>query len=270
MHASGLQDLDDKVVERTKSKYSHKILLALQLDDAKLAREAYEWTQSIPQTRTCRELASKDIVIDGYLIGSNEYLEICFVDGRPSVLKTVTRSEFNRVCNLIESNVSHPNLVPVILETVETKYFVIMPLLPITAEHLYKIPLSTAEKLWTQIGSALQCLHDRGFAHKDVKSANICVDHNGNFILIDFGDTVEFGYKSSSTPEYVPSDIDAEEGASATIDWWMLAMTVYDRMQDLNCGLRSGTERFSTTSLKEWLLENGCDFIIEKLESLQL
>lgn len=42
--------------------------------------------------------------------------------------------------------------------------------------------------------------------------------------LIDFGSTVRCALKSSSTLEYVPSDVDVDALADAEIDWWMLAM----------------------------------------------
>ena len=65
------------------SRFSAKVLLALQTQNQMLIREAYDWTQSLPKTNTCRELLVKDIVIDGCLIGSNDYIEVCFVKGIP-------------------------------------------------------------------------------------------------------------------------------------------------------------------------------------------
>lgn len=68
------------------------------LDNADLAREAYEWTQSLPQTETCRDLQQhSSIIIDGCSIGSNDYPEICFVNRIPSVIKNVTKKEYNLV-----------------------------------------------------------------------------------------------------------------------------------------------------------------------------
>ena len=269
--ASGYKesDLDRKVVQRTKSRYANKVLLALSTNDKDLAREAYEWTQSIPQTNTSRALVDKKIEVDGCLIGSNEHLEICFVDRKPSVLKTVTLSEFKRVQALLEASVSHENLVSVILEQSNGKYFVIMPLLPITVEHMCGMSEATANLLWDQISSALDCLHLKGFVHKDVKSANICVDVNGNFILIDFGDTVQVGYKSASTAEYVPSDIDSTDGATALIDWWMLSMTIYDRMQPSGEGLRAmvAGQQMSATDLLTWFEIRGFSTLLSKILS---
>ena len=98
-------------------------------------------------------------------------------------------------------------------------------------------------------------------------AANICVDGNGNFILIDFGDTVKIGYKSASTIEYVPSDIDATDFANIAIDWWMLAMTVYDRMQPSGKGLRTTEDgqQMSTSKLLDWFEIHGFKTLLDKI-----
>lgn len=271
MVASGYKqsDIDAKVVQRTKSRYTNKVLLALYLNDSELAREAYERAQDIPQTNTCRLLADMSIEVDRTLIGFNEHLVICFVNYIPSVIKAITRFEYNRAEALVHASVAHDHIVPIRLENVCGKYFVIMPLLPITVEHMCGIMESRAIVLWDQIGSALEHLHGKGFVHKDVKSANICLDHNGDFVLIDLGDTVQVGFKSASTPEFVPADIDAAEGAAFAIDWWMLAMTVYDRMQPAGKGLRTqvGGQQLTTTSLLAWFHEGCFDSIMRKIRS---
>lgn len=271
MVASGYKqsDLDAKVVQRTKSRYTNKVLLALYLNDSQLAREAYERAQGIPQTNTCRLLADSSIEVDRTLIGFNEHLVICFVNFKPSVIKAITRSEYNRAEALVHASVAHDHIVPIRLENVCGKYFVITPLLPITVEHLCGITESRAIVLWDQIGSALEHLHGKGFVHKDVKSANICLGPNGDFILIDLGDTVQVGFKSASTAEFVPADIDATEGATFAIDWWMLAMTVYDRMQPTGKGLRThaGGQQLTTTSLLSWFHEGCFDSILRKIRS---
>jgi len=257
---SGLQlkSQDPYVVERMQSRYSSKVLLALQTENPTLIREAYDWTQSLPKTNTCRELLGRDIVIDGCLIGNNEYIEICFVKGVPSVLKTITKHEYNRITALLNIGVSHPNLVSCKLETVYEKYFAITPLFPVTIEHLCGIPVSTAFKLVDQVGNALRFLHTHEFAHKDIKSANICVNSNGDFVVIDFGSTEKFGYDSPSTMEYIPTDVEANP-SRPEIDWWMLAMTVYDRLQPAGAGVRTGNG-FTRSQLVAWFASKGSEY----------
>lgn len=237
------------------SRFSAKVLLALQTQNQMLIREAYDWTQSLPKTNTCRELLGKDIVIDGCLIGSNDYIEVCFVKGIPSVLKSITKYEYNRTSALLNLSVWHPNLVSCKLETAMGKYFVISPLLPITIEHLCGVAVITAHKLIDQVGNALQFLHTHGYAHKDIKSANICMNSAGDFVIIDFGSTEKFGYDSPSTIEYLPTDVEANPSRSE-VDWWMLAMTVFDRLQSEGCGMRTGST-FTRSDLVAWFERKG-------------
>lgn len=44
-----------------------------------------------------------------------------------------------------------------------------------------------AETCWNQLSQALRLLHAHGYAHMDVKPANICISVEGDFVLIDLG-----------------------------------------------------------------------------------
>ena len=112
----------------------------------------------------------------------------------------------------------------------------------------------------------LECLHNHGFAHKDVKSGNICIDNNGDFVLIDFGSTVKFGSESASSFAYVPADIDVSAGATALIDWWMFAMTVYERMQSIQKGLKNEM-KMSSSELLDWFESAGYHTLLTKIRS---
>ena len=245
--------LQNSVINRMKSRFSQKVALAVYMDDAGLAKELYDWAVELPLTATCAQLAKNmDVIVDGCVYGDNTNLQICFVKGVPSVLKAVTLSEYSRAEALLSAKVEHPNLVKLMVYKWESKHFVIMPLMPITCDHLSGILEIQALKLWDQMSLALDCLHAHGFAHKDVKPSNICIDSNGDFVLIDMGETVPFGIKSNSTAQFVPKDIDASNPADAMIDWWMLIMTVFDRMQPVNEGIPYFRVTMSTSDLMQW------------------
>jgi serine/threonine protein kinase len=122
-----------------------------------------------------------------------------------------------------------PNIVDFTSYTRDEKHYMIMPKLETTLEPMTYISNEEAMQLWCDIRNALTFVHSGEFAYMDVKPANICVNQ-GNFVLIDLGSIVKFGKRSSSTPAYIPSDFTETKG-SAHCDWWMLAMTLSEKVE---------------------------------------
>ena len=134
---------------------------------------------------TIREFSAEYdiIIVDGCVYCDNVHLQICFMEGKPSVLKHVYYNEYVRAEALVLAGVAHPNLVKLRPIRTKSKMFVVMPLLPVTVARLWCIPVRKANELWDEVGAALECLHSHGFAHKDVKPDDVCVDGDGRFVL---------------------------------------------------------------------------------------
>ena len=260
------KNLQKSVIDRMIDRFSSKVAIAHFRQDPAVAYEVYNLALELPMTATCQEFSKDyDIIVDGSVLGDNVTLQICFMNGKPSVLKNVTLNEFNRVQALLEAKIKHEHIVELAPISLHRKFFIVMPLLPITLASLSGIPERKAIELWDQIGSALDCLHSHGFAHKDVKPDNICIDSNGRFILIDMGDTVQLGTYSGSTSLFVPSDLDGSEPATEMIDWGMLALTVFDRMQDACCGVSFTQKKLSTTNLLDWFEEKHFTLLYSRM-----
>ena len=108
--------------------------------------------------------------------------------------------------------------------------FVVMPRYADTLERMPTLVDEDAvATLWGHMSSALDDFHALGYAHGDVKPANICID-SGAFFLIDLDSVARFGDATQTTLEYLPFD---ERGvrvrASARADWWALAMTLAEK-----------------------------------------
>jgi len=58
------------------------------------------------------------------------------------------------------------------------------------------ILLAICSKYAFQLLSAIRCCHDNNVIHRDIKSANILMDANGNLKLCDFGASKLSGGKS--------------------------------------------------------------------------
>ena len=56
-----------------------------------------------------------------------------------------------------------------------------------------KILPADAARFVAQIAEALHYAHQQGFIHRDVKAANVLIDHHGRALLCDFGIAVTAG-----------------------------------------------------------------------------
>lgn len=98
------------------------------------------------------------------------------------------RKEARRIYNL-----SHPNIVRVhnLFDENDTSYYVMDFVDGESLEDCIKrvgaLPEAEVWRLLKQVLSALQCVHNEGIWHLDLKPANILVNREGKALLIDFG-----------------------------------------------------------------------------------
>eukprot|EP01118_Nematostelium_gracile_P019263 TRINITY_DN8875_c0_g1_i2.p1 TRINITY_DN8875_c0_g1~~TRINITY_DN8875_c0_g1_i2.p1 ORF type:complete len:420 (-),score=76.16 TRINITY_DN8875_c0_g1_i2:36-1172(-) len=228
------KEVDPHIVDRAIKRFGVQVTLALAYKNVQAALDVYEDASKLPQTSTMKQFEIEGLQLDGSLISGNENILVCFdKDAKPSVLKVLNEKEYLRLKALETLPDQNQYLISFkLIQTSPTRNFAIMPLLPVTLEHMKSLG-SNVGRFWDQMKEALLFLHHNGFAHMDVKPSNICIDSNGNFILIDLGSTVKFGAKTSSTPAYIPTGVNALV-ASPDVDFWMLAATVTERACSLD------------------------------------
>src|SRR4051794_4907279 len=141
------------------------------------------------------------------------------------------------------SEVSHPHLVDVVdAGEVEGRQYLAMRLITgrpldqlVKAGELLKP--EAAARLATQIGDALDALHDKGVVHRDVKAANILLHQDGTSALTDFGLAKGTGYAGLTavgqivgTIEYLAPERIVGQEASPASDLYALGCVIYESL----------------------------------------
>lgn len=153
----------------------------------------------------------------------------------------------------------HPNIVDVYdLQYTEDLLYFIMELIEgeTLEERLSKeghLPWRQAIGVLKQVLAALQCAHDAGIIHRDIKPGNIMIDTRGNVKVLDFGlakwlqplaseETIQEGHGEASsltilgagTPKYTsPEQARAVLNIDHRADIFSVGMTFYQVLTGL-------------------------------------
>jgi serine/threonine-protein kinase len=96
------------------------------------------------------------------------------------------------------------------------------------------LDVERALRLLRQLALALDFAHDRGVAHRDVKSSNALVDDQGHLTLIDFGIAYAAGVthaaatRSIGTPEYMAPEVLMGEPSGEGSDLYALGVVAFE------------------------------------------
>ena len=209
------------------------------------AAHVYWDAEELPSTTTVHAFQLDGLRVNGPLYEGSE-LTTAYRGTRSFVIKGVHANDALRLAVLRDAMLQAAaegaralrHVAPFELRTSPAgRTYAVMPRYVDTLERVP--PMDDAEAiatLWEHASAALTDLHALGFAHGDVKPANVCVDGDGSFWLIDLDSAARFGAATQTTTEYLPAD---ERGvrvlASARADWWALAMTLAEKA----CGAAS-------------------------------
>lgn len=144
-----------------------------------------------------------------------------------------------QVTNLIRDR--HPNIVPIIEILEDSKrYYVIMERIfggdLITFINNQKTPINDHHvfRIFSQILSGIQFLHENCIAHHDLKPENILISAEGHIYLIDFGFSCQLDPKNKFTDNrggtlfYSPAEVlNGEFHDAYKVDIWSLGVILY-------------------------------------------
>jgi len=87
----------------------------------------------------------------------------------------------------------------------------------------------------SEVCLALEYLHKKSIAYRDLKPENMVIHKDGHVMLTDFGlaKHVEKGQKTYSfcgTPEYICPEIINSDGHNQLVDWWAFGILTYEML----------------------------------------
>lgn len=103
------------------------------------------------------------------------------------------------------------------------------------------LPSEQVVDITTQVGSALDYAHERGFIHRDIKPANVLIDQTGRVVLTDFGIvkalsgsgmTMSLTHSGSviGTPHYMSPEQVKDEPLDHRSDLYSLGIVCYEML----------------------------------------
>lgn len=148
------------------------------------------------------------------------------------------RARFEREIKLLR-RLQHPNIIPILdFGEADGLAFIVMPFVGTgtLADRMLDGPIDavTGGQIIGQLASALQCAHENGVIHRDVKPSNVLLDEQGNVLLSDFS----FAHQSDAsqditgsaligTPSYMSPEQCRGEEIDARSDQYSFAIVLY-------------------------------------------
>ena len=140
------------------------------------------------------------------------------------------------------AGLTHPNIVQVFdTESAYATYFIVMekldgPDLTQLLKARGKLTAAETMKILRQMGAALAYAHKQGFAHRDVKPANVAIDDKLNLKLMDFGLARPIpkdadGKKSKTvegTPQYLAPETALGQPPDGRVDIYAMGVMAFE------------------------------------------
>lgn len=249
---------DESLIDRMNVHYPSEVTNAITQQDGALLKSVYNKAKSLPTSQTCAALIRVGVTISRICAGVEATVLFGMQKNSPVALKKVASpEEHERLTALAAAVLTHSSIVSfeLLLDTVPRLPFMCMPQYVGTLIDVSPLDECRQLRLWECMHGALSYLHEKKFAHMDVKPENIALADNV-YVLIDLSSTASFNRITEVTESFVPTDLRpipfrGELPASALMDWWQLAVTFCWKLHTTCCG-----QDLSTVGVREVLKNN--------------
>jgi len=171
--------------------------------------------------------------------GTNLVCAMKLVRRRPGAKRSSLEKE--KLESKILESMSHPFIVHLYKTfRTEEEFFIVMELLSggELHQHLKKagrFQLQQVKFYSSEVVLALEYLHKKCFAYRDLKPENMVIDSEGHVMLTDFGlakhvDKGQKTYSFCGTPEYIAPEIITNEGHNIFVDWWAFGILIFEML----------------------------------------
>lgn len=171
--------------------------------------------------------------------GTNLVVALKLVKRKPGQKRASLEKE--KLESKILESMSHPFIVHLYKTfRTEEEFYIVMEYLEggELHQHMKRVGRFTMKQVQfyvSEVALALEYLHKKSIAYRDMKPENMVIHVDGNLMLTDFGlaKHVDKGCKTYSfcgTPEYIAPEIITSEGHNQMVDWWAFGILTFEML----------------------------------------
>ncbi|KAL3989977.1 cAMP-dependent protein kinase catalytic subunit PRKX [Acanthocheilonema viteae] len=179
-----------------------------------------------------------------YLARDNNTKKYYYALKKMSISKVILTRQINHVFSekKILASLTHPFIVKMYSSKCDGQnLYILFEYIPggelfFYLRNVQRFPDTTARFYACEVILALEFLHSKNIAYRDLKPENLMLTKIGHLKLTDFGFAKVIDNKTNTlcgTPEYLAPEVTDGKGYDKAVDWWSLGILIYEMLAGL-------------------------------------